>query len=153
MIKTQKIQNPTLRENKEGKKSFHFKLNFKIVFFILRDMKKIKKDVESQVDAEGIKKETEIAQGGKLTESEDSESEKNILNVKEQQKQNKTVLKRGQKSKLAKIKQKYKDQDDEDRELIMQYLAVSLLSHGVLKYYFSYYLKNSQQAIKIKRKR
>ncbi|CAF0710373.1 unnamed protein product, partial [Brachionus calyciflorus] len=32
-------------------------------------------------------------------------------------------LKRGQKSKLAKIKTKYKDQDEEDRELIMQYLA------------------------------
>jgi hypothetical protein len=93
-------------------------------------MKKIKKDVESQADAEGIKKEMEIAQGGKLTESEDSESEKNI---KEQQKQNKIVLKRGQKSKLAKIKQKYKDQDDEDRELIMQYLAVSILSDGDLK--------------------
>lgn len=36
------------------------------------------------------------------------------------------VVKRGQRSKLAKIKQKYKDQDEEDRELIMQYLAVSI---------------------------
>ncbi|KAG9481151.1 hypothetical protein GDO78_010418, partial [Eleutherodactylus coqui] len=32
-------------------------------------------------------------------------------------------LKRGQKSKMKKIKEKYKDQDDEDRELIMQLLG------------------------------
>lgn len=34
-------------------------------------------------------------------------------------------LKRGQKSRLAKIKTKYKDQDEEDREIIMQYLSVN----------------------------
>lgn len=33
-------------------------------------------------------------------------------------------LKRGQKSRLAKIKTKYKDQDEEDREIVMQYLSV-----------------------------
>ena len=34
-------------------------------------------------------------------------------------------LKRGQKARLNKMKSKYKDQDDEDRELVMQFLAVS----------------------------
>jgi hypothetical protein len=33
-------------------------------------------------------------------------------------------LKRGQKAKLNKIKTKYKDQDDEDKQIFMQYLAV-----------------------------
>ena len=34
-------------------------------------------------------------------------------------------LKRGQKARQNKIKQKYKDQDESDKELIMQYLGVS----------------------------
>lgn len=42
----------------------------------------------------------------------------------ETKKTNQTVpLKRGQKARLNKMKTKYKDQDDEDREIIMKYLA------------------------------
>ncbi len=42
------------------------------------------------------------------------------------QQPNTSQMKRGQRSRLNKIKNKYKDQDDEDKELIMQYLAVCL---------------------------
>lgn len=40
---------------------------------------------------------------------------------------NNTGLKRGQKSKLKKIKEKYKDQDEEDRRLLMEALQVNNL--------------------------
>jgi hypothetical protein len=36
-------------------------------------------------------------------------------------------VKRGQRSKLKKMKEKYKDQDEEERELRMQILQVSLI--------------------------
>ena len=42
----------------------------------------------------------------------------------EQTKQNQTGLKRGQRGKLKKIKEKYKDQDEEDRKLLMMALQV-----------------------------
>ena len=51
------------------------------------------------------------------------EAASNIKNIETTQKKNIT-LKRGQKSKLNKIKNKYKDQDDEDKQIFMQYLAV-----------------------------
>lgn len=41
-------------------------------------------------------------------------------NVKEQQR-----LKRGQKSKLKKIKEKYKDQDEEEKKIRMEFIQVS----------------------------
>lgn len=41
-----------------------------------------------------------------------------------QPKQNQTGLKRGQRGKLKKIKEKYKDQDEEDRKLLMTVLQV-----------------------------
>lgn len=37
---------------------------------------------------------------------------------------NKQQMKRGQRSKLKKIKEKYKDQDDEERQLRMEILQV-----------------------------
>ena len=47
--------------------------------------------------------------------------DKKTVDVKQAKNQ---PLKRGQKTRLNKIKKKYKDQDEEDRELVMQYLAV-----------------------------
>ncbi len=58
----------------------------------------------------------------------DSQVESKLPVATKNTKTQQVPLKRGQKSKLAKIKQKYKDQDDEDRELVMQYLAVSLIT-------------------------
>lgn len=56
-------------------------------------------------------------------ESESSRtSNKKTVDVKQAKNQ---PLKRGQKTRLNKIKKKYKDQDEEDRELVMQYLASS----------------------------
>lgn len=43
----------------------------------------------------------------------------------EQGKQNQQGLKRGQRGKLKKIKEKYKDQDEEDRKLLMTVLQVN----------------------------
>jgi len=48
-------------------------------------------------------------------------------NISTQEKANKDKnlpLKRGQKSRLNKMKKKYKDQDEEDKELVMKFLAV-----------------------------
>lgn len=42
-------------------------------------------------------------------------------------------FKRGQKTRFNKMKNKYKDQDDEDRELIMQYLGVQIILHDLHK--------------------
>lgn len=44
---------------------------------------------------------------------------------KESKKLEQGQLKRGQKSRLKKIKEKYKDQDEEDRNLAMEVLQVS----------------------------
>ena len=45
----------------------------------------------------------------------------------EPKKNDQIVLKRGQKGRLKKMKEKYKDQDEEDRRLSMQVLQVSIL--------------------------
>lgn len=41
-------------------------------------------------------------------------------------KNDQVVLKRGQKGRLKKMKEKYKDQDEEDRKLSMQVLQVNI---------------------------
>lgn len=54
-------------------------------------------------------------------------SKQSINSDKNETKQNdQTVLKRGHRGKLKKMKEKYKDQDEEDRQLSMQILQVSL---------------------------
>lgn len=45
----------------------------------------------------------------------------------EAKKTDQVALKRGQKGRLKKMKEKYKDQDEEDRKLSMQVLQVSIL--------------------------
>lgn len=44
-----------------------------------------------------------------------------------------TKLKRGQRSKLKKIKEKYKDQDEEDKRIRMEFLSVSLFQVSTLQ--------------------
>lgn len=46
----------------------------------------------------------------------------------ESKKNDQVVLKRGQKGRLKKMKEKYKDQDEEDRRLSMQVLQVNIIS-------------------------
>lgn len=46
----------------------------------------------------------------------------------EPKKNDQVVLKRGQKGRLKKMKEKYKDQDEEDRRLSMQVLQVNIIS-------------------------
>ena len=62
----------------------------------------------------------------------------NIKNVDTTQKKN-IPLKRGQKSKLNKIKNKYKDQDDEDKQIFMQYLAV----YKLICFFISHFYQKS----------
>ena len=82
-------------------------------------MKKERKDTKNQAEIDS-------EETARVNELSDPEIEK-FNSSDSQSKKNKIAVKRGQKSKLAKIKQKYKDQDDEDRELIMKYLAVKKL--------------------------
>ena len=60
----------------------------------------------------------QISETPSIHEIETSESVETETNLKQPHQQ----LKRGQKSKLKKIKEKYKDQDDEERELRMKLL-------------------------------
>jgi hypothetical protein len=63
-----------------------------------------------------------------------TQNSKHILDSKEhsfkdintQTKQSQSGLKRGQRGKLKKIKEKYKDQDEEDKKLLMAVLQVNL---------------------------
>lgn len=58
-------------------------------------------------------------------EEKKKENFQKSVSLSESNKAKSQPLKRGQKSRLAKMKTKYKDQDEEDRELVMQYLSVS----------------------------
>lgn len=48
----------------------------------------------------------------------------------ETKKDGQVVLKRGQKGRLKKMKEKYKDQDEEDRKLFMQLPQVNIVHHS-----------------------
>lgn len=98
----------------------------------LRDLKKKK----SEATGEKVAEEPEIQQKEVAQQPEEEiedeneevervESAKSVISDEKSKGQKSTVLKRGQRSKVAKMKQKYKDQDEEDRELVMQFLAVS----------------------------
>ena len=52
---------------------------------------------------------------------------------KEVEKQSQPQLKRGQRSKMKKIKEKYRDQDDEERSLRMQLLQVRCRSKSIFR--------------------
>uniref|UniRef100_A0A672J5J9 Ribosome quality control complex subunit NEMF n=1 Tax=Salarias fasciatus TaxID=181472 RepID=A0A672J5J9_SALFA len=84
-------------------------------FLILREEKKKKQKTEG-VDTEG---KNEISSGGSAAD----QGSKSGGGPSQQ------PLKRGQKNKLKKIKEKYKDQDEEDRELMMQLLGVRKNEH------------------------
>uniref|UniRef100_H3B9L2 Ribosome quality control complex subunit NEMF n=1 Tax=Latimeria chalumnae TaxID=7897 RepID=H3B9L2_LATCH len=75
-----------------------------------REMKKKKKQNETE-DSELVQQENE-------SKAQSSTNKDIPKTVPAQQ-----LLKRGQKNKLKKIKEKYKDQDEEDRELMMQLLG------------------------------
>lgn len=74
------------------------------------------------INAVNIQKSSEIKQ--KLPLKKDNKGKIEI----EPKKNDKVVLKRGQKGRLKKMKEKYKDQDEEDRRLSMQVLQVNIIS-------------------------
>jgi hypothetical protein len=57
--------------------------------------------------------------------------QKNKEQKKPAEKQKENQLKRGQRSKLKKMKEKYRDQDEEDKEMMMSFLQVSIPHLGV----------------------
>ena len=87
------------------------------------------KPVPEKTDDATVEPETPstAAKGGKKQSKAPAVAKKEPQQEKkEADKSNKQQpLKRGQKARLNKMKSKYKDQDDEDRELVMQFLAVS----------------------------
>lgn len=86
--------------------------------------------------------------------------EKNDKSESDNKKAEQPVLKRGQKGKLKKMKEKYKDQDEEDRRLSMLVLQVLFkkiflchLSHKFIQHlHFSHHSSRQVQLKKIKGK-
>lgn len=74
------------------------------------------------INAVNMQKSSEIKQ--KLPLKKDNKEKIEI----EPKKNDQVVLKRGQKGRLKKMKEKYKDQDEEDRRLSMQVLQVNIIS-------------------------
>uniref|UniRef100_H3DIP3 Ribosome quality control complex subunit NEMF n=1 Tax=Tetraodon nigroviridis TaxID=99883 RepID=H3DIP3_TETNG len=82
---------------------------------------KQRREEKKKQKQEDTEEKTEIATGGSTNQGSKGGGEAS-----------QQPLKRGQKNKLKKIKEKYKDQDEEDRELMMQLLAVRVKEGAAL---------------------
>ena len=84
-----------------------------------KSMTKLQDEGEKALSTKNIPKKEKI-------NPENNQQKKKAERV-EEQKQNQPTLKRGQKAKLKKIKEKYKDQDEEDRRISMAILQVLII--------------------------
>ena len=81
-------------------------------------------EAEKEIPAEQVNTQKEMSV--KKTQTKQVKKVNEPANTPDKEKSSANApLKRGQKARQNKIKQKYKDQDESDKELIMQYLGVS----------------------------
>lgn len=83
------------------------------------------------INASNVEKHTKAKQKTHPKESTEK-IEKNDKNESDNKKGEQPALKRGQKGKLKKMKEKYKDQDEEDRRLSMLVLQVQFFFLSIL---------------------